>query len=668
MSESGIDKLSRTLGVQRTYTDGTGTERTAPDDAVRAVFELLGVDGSTDERAHEEASRIERERAEQVCEPTTVVWQTDDPALRLAPAAAAAGSLRITIDLEDGGAITIDGARDRRIDTDEGASVALPGDVPAGFHALRVEADGRTETGTLIVARPKCFKPEQGATDIGVFLPLYAVRSDGSAGVGTYSDLSRLSGWARSHGASLTGTLPLLATFLDDPFEPSPYMPVSRCVFSELFIDAQDAAGRFPLPKLKELLWTEGARANAERLAREPLVKYRESWRLVRSFLETAEADVRENQALRDRVDAFVASDPLISAYAEFRAQTYLPPGRTREDELLLYHAAQFLVHDQLSRAADDGSGRSALYLDLPVGSHALGFDGHRHPGVHASGASMGAPPDALFRQGQSWGFPPVLPGVSRALGHKPFRESIERHLRYAGALRIDHAAGLFRSYWVPDGFSATDGLYVENPAEELLATLSVLSHRHESRIIGEDLGTVPKEFTDTMRSRDLLNMRVAQFELGNEQHPVPEPNAGSLACVNTHDTPTFAAYWSGDDLRLNTELGVFPPEDVEPSLRWRGEMRERTARALLGEVDGDPDPAEVLEGLLERLAGSDADILLINLEDLWLEERPQNVPGVVDGHPAWRQRAARTLDSITKDRRIADLLGRVARAANERG
>src|SRR5205085_8948616 len=84
---------------------------------------------------------------------------------------------------------------------------------------------------------------------------------------------------------------------------------------------------------------------------------------------------------------------------------------------------------------------------------------------------------------------------------------------RHTGLLRIDHVMGLHRLYWIPRGFPADQGAYVSYPAEELHAILSLESHRHQTMIVGENLGTVTAEVNQAMARHGLRQMYALQYE-----------------------------------------------------------------------------------------------------------------------------------------------------------
>ena len=198
--------------------------------------------------------------------------------------------------------------------------------------------------------------------------------------------------------------------------------------------------------------------------------------------------------------------------------------------------------------------------------------------------------------------------------------------------------------YWVPQGRPASEGAYVSYPTDELYAILCLEAQRHGTTVVGEDLGTVPDEVRETMARRGIRRSHVLQFSLsGDEERPVDPPPQASLASANTHDMAPFAAYWA----------------DAEPSLR-------SVVVAYLGQrgrlvSDGAPDALAVHRALLEDLAASDAETVLVNLEDLWGELEPQNVPGT-SGEEAmnWRRRARYALEEMLAMPEVVDVLASV--------
>src|SRR5260370_8572015 len=96
-------------------------------------------------------------------------------------------------------------------------------------------------------------------------------------------------------------------------------------------------------------------------------------------------------------------------------------------------------------RAGQRGS--AGLYLDMPVGVHASGYDVWRMRDVFAVGASAGAPPDAFFTKGQDWGFPPLRPQRLRERGYDYLIAVLRHHLRHAQPLPLDPVMHLHRPF-----------------------------------------------------------------------------------------------------------------------------------------------------------------------------------------------------------------------------
>lgn len=406
---------------------------------------------------------------------------------------------------------------------------------------------------------------------------------------GDLGDLEAYMDWVRELGGSVVATLPLLAAFDD---EPSPYSPVSRLFWNERYLDV------------------------------EALPEY------------------RGNRDLHELAARFVP-DAGFERFAE-HAREY---ARFRGDER--YHLyVQYRMAQQMEKLAARG-----LYLDFPLGVHGGGYDVQKYSHVFAKGVSVGAPPDSFFTKGQNWGFPPFHPEALRADRYRYFRAAIAHHARHASFLRLDHVMGLHRLYWIPDGMDAKDGVYVRYHDEELYAIVVLESVRHRCAIVGEDLGTVPDYVPKAMQRHGLRRMFVVQYEAGPEK--LEEPLAASVASLNTHDMPTFAAFWSGKDIDDRVAQGLLDENGAKDERETRAKIRERMQQQL-GEGD-------VLENMLMFLANSEAEIVLINPEDLWGETEPQNVPGMPE--KSWKQRFRLSLQEARQDPRVTRILAAFAEA-----
>jgi 4-alpha-glucanotransferase len=414
-------------------------------------------------------------------------------------------------------------------------------------------------------------------------------------------------------------------------------------------------------------------------------VDHREQAALQRSVLERAARELHEDGSRRSAdLRAFVREHPEIARYARFRAvrERLGRPWRSWPDRLRRgrldpqdcepsierYHAfCQWSASTQIAAVARSARARGArLCLDLPLGVHPDGYDTWRYPGLFADGASAGAPPDAFFVRGQCWGLPPIAPRASQRDGHRYFAACLRHHMRHAGLLRIDHVMSLHRLFWIPEGHDPADGVYVRYPTEELYAALCLESRRHHCVVVGEDLGTVPRDVRPTMRRHGLRRTCVVRFEpAADPERPLLSMRIDGVASLQTHDMPTFAGFWRGIDIGLRRRLGHLSAEEAA---RER-EARRRQKAAWLRDLrrggwlkSRKPGTTEVLRACLALLADSPAELVLVDLEDLWLETRPQNVPGTTDEWPNWRRKARYPLEVFATLPRVSRALRDVER------
>ena len=713
--------------MQAAYRDGCGRRRCASPDAVRAILRALGAPLGAARATDLQAATAARLRTAwtRPIEPVLVAWggRRNDFPLRL-PETPRRTVARCRLRLEDGRprSWTVRSGEAPAVDSAVvdgrryvSSLLSLPRRLPAGYHDLDVAVADRTWRALVIAAPMRAY--DDGERAWGAFLPLHALHSAGSWGVGDFTDLDALAAWVGSQGGRTVALLPALAAFLGEtPFEPSPYLPVSRLFWNELHVDPRR------LPELEQCSAAQrlvaspvfGRRVDALRAG--ALVDYREAMALRRQVLDLLARSLDERpDRRRQKFRTWVQQHPIAQEYAAFRAigerlgrpwpawPAARPPGEIRVEsadrDTIRYHLyAQWTAAGQIAQlAADAGARGVGLYLDVPVGVHPDGFDVWRRPALFARGAALGAPPDPLFADGQDWSAPPPHPDAARLERYAYFRTGLAHQMAHASAVRLDHVMGLHRLFWIPRGASAADGAYVRYPADELYAIVCLESHRHRTRVVGENLGTVPRYVNAALSRHGLAQLHVAQFGIApGAADPLARVPRRAFACVNTHDTATFAGFLAGRDIDERVERGVLRADHAGQERRRRQEAVAALRGALGGSSHGEPDgnaqpgvetggagtggtPAEnppprtvgdrdLLRACLERLARGAAGCVIVNLEDLWLEPHPQNVPGTGPGQrPNWRRRARYGLEAFRRLPEVTEALRRLARGAAHR-
>jgi 4-alpha-glucanotransferase len=518
------------------------------------------------------------------------------------------GAVRLT--LEDGTQRVVDGT--------------LPADLPLGYHDLEVA--GRDGNVRVIVSPGRCHLPED-LVAWGWAVQLYALRSAASWGIGDLADLREFARWSAEAGAGTVLINPLDAVTPVAPRETSPYYPTSRRFLDPLYLAVEEVPGVTQLPDAERLTaagraLTSDAPIDRDVVAAHKLAVLERVWDEVEGVRDDpafVRFLVERGDGLREFATYCVLAELHGSGWRSWPREHRHPASAAvaqladaREDRVRFHAWLQHLCDVQLARAGD----RIALLGDLPIGADPDGADAWAWQGVLADGVTVGAPPDELGPQGQNWTLPAFVPWKLRAARYEPFIATVRAAFRHVGGLRIDHVLGLFRLFWIPPGGTAADGAYVQMPSRELLDVLALESVRAGAFVVGEDLGTVGEGVREELDARDLLRYQVFWFE----QDPVDVWTEKALASVSTHDLPTVAGVWSGDDARMQEALGQ------EPDTVWHAELRERIV-----EVTGlhpDASAAEAVVALHEHVAAGPNRLVLAQIDDaLAVSDRP-NVPG----------------------------------------
>ena len=97
--------------------------------------------------------------------------------------------------------------------------------------------------------------------------------------------------------------------------------------------------------------------------------------------------------------------------------------------------------------------------------------------------------------------------------------------------------------------------MYVKDYEQDLLNLLALSSNQNQTIIVGEDLGTLPPNFRDTLMNRSVFSYRLFYFErdqAGNLFNHWEYPRS-ALVSVTTHDLPTLAGFLVGERYRYET-------------------------------------------------------------------------------------------------------------------
>lgn len=549
--------------------------------------------------------------------------------------------------LEDGTEPAVEGHAEDQIE--------LPA-LPTGLHRLHLRQGKRSEITRLISApaRTPSLQDVTGLTKTwGVVAALYGLRSERNTGLGDFEDLARLSEVLGARGAGFLGLNPVHALGWAAEEVISPYSPTHRGFLNANHLALDD------LPGLPE-------QPNAPS---DELIDYTAHGQAHRAALRAAFTAFQQGANVDDRasLQAFTeAGGPMLQDFARFESLStslgqdwprwpdrFRTPATARHapspTDMAFHIWLQWLADRQLGQAharAQRSGLALGLYLDLAIGARRNGAEAWSGAEVMAKDVSLGAPPDHLSPAGQNWQLAAYAPRRLAAQGYAPLRQILRQVMRHCGILRIDHALGLNRSYWIPD--DGSPGGYIRQPFQPLMALIAIEAQRAGTVIVGEDLGLVPDGFRDTMADNGFYGYTVLQYEKtdAGRFRDAGDLRAQSLACFGTHDTPTVAGFWSGCDIDWWHRLGW-----IDGAGRSRARKQRATEKADLLEVSqtnlDQRSAADLADTVHGQLADGPTALAAVQLDDILGMTEAQNLPGTVDEHPNWRRKSPVAVEDL---------------------
>lgn len=539
-----------------------------------------------------------------------------------------------------------------------GLAVETAGDVAESLRRLRNMPEQAPD-------EQKCFlSPALAEREkiFGLASHLYALRDKTPSALGNLSTLISFKETAHEAGAAFAGINPLHHLFPTDRSRASPYQPSDRRFIDPIYIDIDAVAAGKPQARIAELsrlrhvdyekAWPAIKDALATAFTDVSRRKPETSWRSFQTFCAEQGAALHHHavfEVIADRAGT-VERAKWPASLRDVQSPDVAAFARERAEDVDFRNWLQWIADQQLGESARRGS---PAYGDLALGTAFDGGEIWADPSAFALDVSIGAPPDPFSALGQVWNLAPFRPHVLIERDLEPYRQILTANMRHFGMLRIDHVLGLMRQFWVPRGAEGKDGAYVSFPLEALMSLVAQESITHHCMVVGEDLGTVPEGLRERLAAMNFLSYKVLWFE--RDQQAFRSPDAYpylSLACLGSHDLPTFAGWAAGAHLELDHRLKRNPDEakqrrDYESE---RVALKDAFTRAGLATSD-------LMKAAHEFLAKTGSAIAFVQVDDLFGETDQLNVPGTDREYPNWRRRNERPIGDVLSDAKARALL-----------
>jgi 4-alpha-glucanotransferase len=531
----------------------------------------------------------------------------------------------------------------------------------------------------------------------GILTPLFALRSEKGLGIGDVATLREFIVWARGIGFGVVQLLPINEVGRDNsPYnaisamaiEPmtlhlAPGSPndLTRKTFERVTANENlTTLRRGPVKyervrKLKGELLERAFKnfqlnATADRQSMfEQFCERESNWLKQYSFfrvlMELNSESETWDEWKREHRDPQTARSWLAEQSTEMRTQFCV---RER-----FFSYVQWIADEQWREVRKFAEKRQvALMGDIPFGISYYSADVFIERNIFRLDWSGGAPPEPYFKDdqftikwGQNWGIPVYNWPAMRAQDFAWWRQRVRGVSRIFHIFRIDHVLGFYRIYafpWRPKRnaeflplthaqmlektggrsphFAPRDDETAENceankrEGEEYLRM--VLAESGATRVVGEDLGTVPRYVRPSLQSLGIAGFKIPQWEfLDGRMTPGNEFERLSVATYATHDHKPIRELWR---------------EMFDEKSPTREQAREDLLKiaqfAGIGPQEGLEYERDFYPAIMSALFNSNSWIAIVMITDLLARKDRFNVPGTA-ATTNWTRRLPKTISKL---------------------
>ena len=484
----------------------------------------------------------------------------------------------------------------------------------------------------------------------GTAVPLGALATKNSCGIGEYPDLAVFANFCKKSGLSLVQLLPVN----DTGTESSPYSALSAFALHPIYVSIESlpefkAASSAVKKQMKALHQThDGApRFNYSQLRYDKLDLlrriYEENKQVVMESWADPKSDLRfwygQNSWVSEYAVFMELKKEFMEAswrqwpkkYSSMKVEKILArwEDKTLQEAHLFYVWLQWRAFEQFKDAAQQVQDKGIILKgDIPIMMNEDSADAWAHPEFFDDTMRAGSPPDGFNPTGQNWGFPVYRWKNLAKTDYSWWKSRLVCASRFYQAYRIDHVLGFFR-IWETSSRETTAMMGKTEPSSPITAKDLEKAGFDTDRIRWLSQPHVPTRAIEEVNNNDYLGthgyLHLVMNRIGDEElwlfkeeikgdrdilerEDLPEPVRHRLAEFWRNRTllplgkDNYLPLWTYKDTvawqSLSEEEKTALDEIIAARQKKQDGLWERQARTLLGELTAATDMIACAEDL----------------------------------------------------------------------